>query len=70
MQTRPSPDSLPQHNPRGLSPLLASGALPAIAGEELLLRLDLSQGETHRFTMSVEQQMTMKLGAMASQQPV
>jgi len=51
----------------GVLPLLASGAAPATAGDETRLRLDLKKGETHRFAMSLEQQMTMELGAMGSQ---
>ena len=51
----------------GVLLLLATGAVPAIAGDETLLRLQLKEGDTHRFAMSLDQQMTMELGAMGNQ---
>jgi len=52
----------------GLLVLLVSSVTPAAAGDGTLLRLHLKQGDTHRFEMSLEQQMTMNLGAMGSQE--
>jgi hypothetical protein len=54
--------------PLGLLVLLVCGVTPAIAGDETLLRLNLKKGDIHRFSMSLEQQMTMSQGAMGSQE--
>jgi hypothetical protein len=54
--------------PLGFLVLLVCGVSPALAGDETLLRLNLKKGDFHRFSMSLEQQMTMNQGAMGSQQ--
>ena len=53
--------------PLGVLLLLAAGVAPAHAADATLLRLDLSQGDAYRFTMKLDQNMTMELGAMGTQ---
>lgn len=51
----------------GVLALLAAGVAPAHAADPTLLRLDLKKGDSYRFGMSLDQNMTMNLGAMGTQ---
>ncbi len=51
----------------GVLLLLAAGVATAQAADAKLLRLELSQGDAYRFSMKLDQNMTMELGAMGTQ---
>jgi len=51
----------------GVLPLLVAAVAPAHAADATLLRLDLNKGDAYRFEMTLDQNMTMELGAMGTQ---